>query len=529
MRDSFLLSLLMSFLAGVIFTLGYPNFLFQGFFPFAPLGLIGLVLLLSRSFHEYKRSLLLIYLFNLGHTFAGFYWLNYTLQVFAGLHSFWSFVALFIFALIVRPQLYLSLLIIRWLNRYSLPLSFRIILYSSILTWLDHYTPQIFPVPLGQSLLPLGQLLTFSSMIGSLFYSFILYWAIALFFAKFHFRFHLQKQLLAITALISISLLPLFQSKDLQPTQNLNLRIVQANIGNFLKIQSELGSIESLQEVSERYLKLSQKESDHKIDLIIWPETAYPYNLNTDQLSTAKQQVPLLMQEIIQFHQAQLLTGGYDTGQLQKSRNNLTTEYNSVFHFDPKEGFLDVYHKNILLMFGETLPFGRFNPQLRKYFPGVSLFAQGAHQNSFLIKNQFRTITPICYEILKPHYLRNYLNASYDQYGQWPQFITNLTNDSWYGKTAEPYQHLFLARWRALEFSMPIVRATNTGISAIINRYGEILKYTEINSQENLDFSLPLFDHQPSLYQLYGDWIFLIMNLLILLIASYTNRKSLFK
>ena len=80
------------------------------------------------------------------------------------------------------------------------------------------------------------------------------------------------------------------------------------------------------------------------------------------------------------------------------------------------------------------------------------------------MENGFRFIGIICYEILFSQYLRTYLNRQ----SRPPHFIVNLSNDSWYGDSAEPYQHRFLAHWRALEFNLPIIRMTNTGISSVL-------------------------------------------------------------
>ena len=114
-------------------------------------------------------------------------------------------------------------------------------------------------------------------------------------------------------------------------------------------------------------------------------------------------------------------------------------------------------------------------------------------------KNHLRFVTPICYEILESNYMRNLLN-------EWKgnHFIVNHTNDSWYGDTAEPHQHLFLSKWRALEFNLPIVRSTNTGISSVIFQDGSESRRLGVGEEGSLDVRVPIGKESETLYQLYG-------------------------
>jgi apolipoprotein N-acyltransferase len=88
--------------------------------------------------------------------------------------------------------------------------------------------------------------------------------------------------------------------------------------------------------------------------------------------------------------------------------------------------------------------------------------------------------------------------------------MINLTNDSWYGNTVEPEQHLFLARWRSIEFNLPILRSTNTGISTYINQNGKEIKRLEYGTTGNLDLSLDLqknvSEKDSTFYQNFGFW-----------------------
>jgi len=109
-----------------------------------------------------------------------------------------------------------------------------------------------------------------------------------------------------------------------------------------------------------------------------------------------------------------------------------------------------------------------------------------------------------------------------------PHFIINLTNDSWYGISSEPYQHLFLSKWRAYEFKIPIIRMTNTGISSIIYPDGSESKRSKLSSVENLDLTFTFTDRAPTIYQRYGYVPFFIFWLLICaftLLLNYRREK----
>jgi len=174
-----------------------------------------------------------------------------------------------------------------------------------------------------------------------------------------------------------------------------------------------------------------------------------------------------------------------------------------------------VYHKRILIPFGETLPFGPLNYFVSKFVQNISYFATGKDFVLFKTKNDTPFITAICYEILFSNYIRKYLNSINDQ----AQFIVNFTNDSWYGNSAEPFQHLFLSKWRALEFSIPIVRTTNTGITSVIYANGSESRRMSYGETGVLDVSLQSYTQHPTFYQQWGmcAFFFLLMPGLLLL------------
>ena len=284
--------------------------------------------------------------------------------------------------------------------------------------------------------------------------------------------------------------------------KKINVRLVQANISNFLKIDSEKGTYASTRQVIERYQNLSLQESGLKdpIDLIIWPETAYPFSLRSNPENLTNTALPLVFTHVTKMSKADLFTGGYDSQNTLKNDAYFKTEHNTAFHIS-KEGTLkETYNKRELIPFGETLPFGFFNQYISRYIDNISFFKEGEKFTLFTLNNGMHFFSTICYELLKPTFVREYLN----QLKLRPHFMINLTNDSWYGKTMEPHQHLFLAKWRALEFNMPIIRSTNTGISSVIYADGTESKRLGVYKTGNLDLELLFSQNKATTYQKFG-------------------------
>ena len=116
--------------------------------------------------------------------------------------------------------------------------------------------------------------------------------------------------------------------------------------------------------------------------------------------------------------------------------------------------------------------------------------------------------------------MRNLLNEHGNN-----RLIVNHTNDSWYGNTAEPFQHLFLSKWRALEFNLPIVRSTNTGITSVIYPDGSESRRLGINEEGTLDVVVPLGNGEATLYQKYGVYPFMLIFLVLLGITWFRERN----
>jgi apolipoprotein N-acyltransferase len=175
-----------------------------------------------------------------------------------------------------------------------------------------------------------------------------------------------------------------------------------------------------------------------------------------------------------------------------------TRAYNSIYVIDHDGSVLSVYDKLHLVPFGEYLPFQDWMEklgfvQLTKVQGG---FIPGTRRRTMAIPNAPRMLPLICYEAIFPGSL-----ASRDDRPGW---IVNLTNDGWFGISTGPHQHLQQARLRAIEQGLPVVRAANTGISAVIDPLGRIVARLDLGVEGVLDSSLPSAI-PPTIYVRIGD------------------------
>ena len=355
----------------------------------------------------------------LGFSVLGFYWIPQTLSTFGGIHLALGYIVSLFFSFIVLPYLWLQIIFLYWLKKRSLSDQQKLITLVCSHVILEQTVPSQFPVWIGHSLLSNNTLLPLTAYCGVGIYSFSLL-LIALFSPKLFLTPQKDRApflipcISGITILIADFLLGLVTYYPTTLTtvspNHFKARLVQANIGNFLKISSEKGEFNSIAEVYRQYEQLSFKDNNN-FDLLVWPETAIPTLFQTQRWTKNDfSYYPNIKKIIDQLpYQAGFVFGGYD---LHQSTQSADREYNTAFFFQDQK--LETYYKIKLIPFGETLPFGRWNDMLQPLFPGVSLFAQGMKFQSFTLRkenNLVHFITPICYELLDTFFMRNFLNS----------------------------------------------------------------------------------------------------------------------
>jgi apolipoprotein N-acyltransferase len=281
---------------------------------------------------------------------------------------------------------------------------------------------------------------------------------------------------------------------SLQPTTtvaNVKLRIMQPNLQQDVRFNYTAKA-----EVMQKYLTLSDRASGPEstgvrdASILIWPESAFPFFL-TREADAMAQIADLLPKGTV------LITGSVRAPELPPGAR-ITRAYNSIYVIDHDGSVLSVYDKLHLVPFGEYLPFQDWMErlgfvQLTKVQGG---FIPGTRRRTLQIPNAPRALPLICYEAIFP----GSVAARDDR----PGWIVNLTNDGWFGISTGPYQHLQQARLRAIEEGLPLVRAANTGISAVIDPLGRIVARLGLGIEGVLDSGLPAAI-SPTVYARTGD------------------------
>jgi apolipoprotein N-acyltransferase len=253
------------------------------------------------------------------------------------------------------------------------------------------------------------------------------------------------------------------------------LRIVQANIDQASKWRPENSA-----EIFTDYLELTQASGIDDIDIVVWPETAVPF------LLADSPEALQLIGDALPDH-ATLLVGGARLVETQVAGERLVGQriFNSLLVIDDAGEVLDSYDKIHLVPFGEYLPFQDFLESLGfMQLTGVrGGFSEGAGPRLLPIPRAPAASPLICYEIIFPDNVTDPETR--------PGWLLNLTNDAWFGTSAGPYQHFHQAQVRAVEQGLPLVRAANTGISAVVDSYGRELAEIGLGERGLIDAELP--------------------------------------
>ncbi len=268
------------------------------------------------------------------------------------------------------------------------------------------------------------------------------------------------------------------ENAETQFVDGVYLRIVQPNIPQKLKWDRT-----AVRQNFYQYLNMSAQQSAVPVTHIIWPETAVPFPVDLNRGPRME------MARILRGNQSIIFgapRADYDSiGQVR----NL---YNSVMAIDRDGDIVFEYDKAHLVPFGEYVPLPEWLG-VRKIVSGMTDYTPGSGRKTVSVPGLPPFSPSICYEAIFP-------GQVVDPHGG-AKWMINVTNDGWYGRTAGPYQHLAHAQMRAVEEGLPMIRSAGTGISAVIDAYGRILKKLDLGESGVLDTGLPKDLGRPTLYQ----------------------------
>ncbi|MCE3009367.1 MAG: apolipoprotein N-acyltransferase [Proteobacteria bacterium] len=443
----------------------------------------------------------------------GFHWVAYVAKEFGYLPWPVALVLLLLFAAFIHLYIPLATaLAVALRKKLSLSPAMTILALCCLLSLLEQFWPSIFPwnmgYPLMKWILPIHQ---WADVVGFLGLSFLVYLvngALTTALLSRNPRRVIATLFTCILVLGALGWTGSLRSKKWETADaKLKTTIVQANIGNLEKVYAEKGAGYQ-QSIFDRYKELSlQAKNKHpETQWMIWPESAFPDFLNLEHQSRH------YSSQLYRFSGElgiPLLTGAYSRELTEGDRKK---DYNALFVMNGKGGLsAPPYHKTHLLIFGEYTPLLQYFPQLAKYNPAGSGFGRGKGPTVLTISElgDLRVGAQICYESLYPAFSGELATGG-------AQVLVNLTNDSWFGPSFEPEQHLEMTLARAIETRRPLIRSTNTGISTVMDAAGRRYEASPLFKEWFGFYEIPYQANPPlTIYTQFGSWLPVLVVLLL--------------
>lgn len=454
------------FLFGLLVGLSFPPFYLIIFLPISFYYLVEKI----NNLDTYKNVFLNGLIFGFGYYLIQLYWISFSLFV-----DIKSYFWLFPFALTLIPLACAFFIALTGILTKYLTTKFKIknkflitLIFALSYVIFEYLKGLIFPWNLFAYVLGFSDtLIQIVSVINIYIFDFILIVFFCGSYVLYDFKNKkiINKQYIIIYILIflTIFLFGFFRLKYAkQITLNKSFRLVQANIK-----QSAKWDIFEAQNNIQKHLDLTLQNDLENIDFIIWSESSIPF-LITDDIE---------LPESFNMKDKILISGGV-RGKVEN--DELKQVWNSIFIFQNNK-ILDYYDKTILVPFGEYIPFKKFLPFIEKITNGAIDFSKGK-QNKTIEIDGLKISPIVCYEVIFPNRIIDKNNK--------PDIIINLTNDGWFGISSGPYQHLVATKFRAIENNLPIVRVSNSGITAYIDNYGRVIKKIKLHKVGFLDVDI---------------------------------------
>jgi apolipoprotein N-acyltransferase len=321
-----------------------------------------------------------------------------------------------------------------------------------------------------------------------------------------------QSAALPVLSIAALSLLGVYgivrlSTADAGLVPGVTVRVMQPALPQLQKWDPERKD-----EVLSTYFRLSAPEGAPlaKGTVLVWPESAFPFALtqNPGALAAIAELLP---------EGTTLVTGAYRE---EHPSSGPTQVFNTIYVVGPDGTILSAYDKVHLVPFGEFLPARDRLSDLGLSQLTFESFSAGPTRRPLALPLGPSFLPLICYEII--------FSGQIGGGGERPDFVLNVTNDGWFGRTTGPYQHFHQARVRAVEEGLPLVRAANTGISAIVDAYGRIVTSAPLGKATMIEAQLPA-SIEPPIYARWGEMPFLLLLAVALAFsaAKYFYRVAL--
>ena len=263
------------------------------------------------------------------------------------------------------------------------------------------------------------------------------------------------------------------------------------------------------------HLDLTEELRQQNVDLVIWSESGVSRTYGSDNLEAN------VKRRLTQKLKVPVIAGIQVRERIKNAprRGRKRRYYNTAIMADAEGNVTGRYDKQVLLMFGEYMPLGETFPKLYEISRNSGKFSPGTSFEPLMFGER-KISTMICYEDINPTFVNALVEAAGD-----PDLLVNITNDAWFGDTIEPYQHLALAKFRAVEHHKYLVRATNSGVTTIIDPLGRLTLESELFEKKAF-VGEARYMKGKSVYALIGNIPWWIVGAFMLLMAFVERRRK---
>lgn len=303
----------------------------------------------------------------------------------------------------------------------------------------------------------------------------------------------------------------ILRTPKMMPPDDMVIRIVQPNIDQSLKWQPE-----DREAIFLDLLKLTARpsvDSEKRPDIIIWPETAIPFLLTDNPAA--------LLQIADTLETGQTLVTGAVRAEGERGGPD-TRYYNAIYVIDDKGEIVAASDKSHLVPFGEYLPLEFLLSRLGLETVAQSFggFSAAASRSLLSLPGGLTVLPLICYEAIFPSMM--------EIKGQSGDLLLNVTNDDWFGLSPGPYQHLRQAQLRSVETRLPLLRAANSGISAVIAPDGSLNQLLSLGEKGVIDTLIPEAMVAKTTYakRELNFWLFFAIMVLLGIFSRFGKRRG---
>jgi len=469
--------------------------------------------------------------FSFGFIFGAvaYYWLPSTIHFFGGFP--WPLAAIICFVFLIFSAI--QFLFCAWLYKRFSRTQIAKFHLALPLAWLvsEFLIPRLFPWALSHTQIVWTSYASLAEFVGVyLLSALLLFWGQVVADLILNYE-NVNKRFIAVAFVISGLLICLGNYRtdavkaQVSASSQLKVALIQGNLD-----AKDKNNLRLLEVNLDRYRMLSKAAVVQGAEMLIWPESVvnewYPENIQSVAGSRFDPmpdiEMPLLFGALSYRYEPST----------QREINGVKFKptlkrFNSGIGIDVERNILGLYHKRVLMPFGEYIPFADSYPVLKELSPHTGDFQKGDKLApiEFLISGQkLRRVAAsvlICYEDLVP-------SLSIDAVRRGGNLLVNLTNDAWYGDTAAPKQHHLLAMWRAIETRRYLLRVTNTGFTAVVSPLGKTANSLPTFEPGILVADVALLEGD-TIYSRIGDtptWILVISLILYAVIFVRNPRRD---